>query len=109
MAFFPKININRFTEDNIKPILKVQFQGGYEQRRAKNTRVIKKFHLGFSSLTIDEAKELEDFIISNQGLSFTFTHPLTKDNYEVVHEGDVISFSFVSAKFRSTELVLKEV
>lgn len=110
MAFFPSgLTITSFKEKTSRPVLKSQYDGGYTVRRPKYTRQVKTFSLGFSALTIAQASELETFIMDNQGMSFTFTHPTTLVTYEVTNTTDEIEFSFIPPKYRSTSIVLEEV
>ena len=72
MAIFPTeiaAAITSFKEEANKPTIKSQFNGGYEQKRLKNTRVVRTFTWGFDFLTFDEATTLSNFI--SESSSFT--------------------------------------
>lgn len=109
MAIYPDYKINSFKEKTSKPVLKSAYQGGYEQKRPKFTRQIKTFTLGYVALTVAEANALEQFIMDNQGKTFTFVHPITEVSHDVTYEGDDVEIAFVTPQFRSTNIVLKEV
>ena len=110
MAIYPSdLVVTSFKETTSRPVTKSQYDGGYTVRRPKYTRQIKTFSLGYSALTVAEASELETFIMDNQGLSFTFFHPITNTIYEVINTTDEIEINFVTPQYRSTSIVLQEV
>lgn len=109
MAIYPILKANSFKESTSKPVLKSQYDGGYEIKRLKHTRQIKTFSLGYKALTVEEATSLENFIMSNQGVSFIFVHPITNQNHEVTYSGDSVDINFVTPLYRSASIVLKEV
>lgn len=109
MAVFPDLPITSFKEESYRAIKKSSYEGGYEQKRPKYTRSYKKFSLGFNALTVEQAEALDEFIMDNQGYSFTFVHPSTAKTYEVTYDGDSIAIEWLTKDYRSTSIVLKEV
>ncbi len=111
MAIYPTtLNIESFEEKTIKPVLISSYNSGYSQKTAKYTRKISSFTFSHENLTLAEKVELDTFFTTNQGLSFSFVHPLTDDIYEVNFEMDEINFSYDKVmKTYSTKIAIKEV
>ncbi|TLP41034.1 hypothetical protein [Arcobacter arenosus] len=109
MAIYPTLIATSIKETSSKKVLKSDYQGGYTQTRPQFTRKLKTFTIGYSVLTVAEAETLENFIMDNQGLSFTFQHPITDEIHEVYYTQDDIDINYVSPLYRSTTVVLKEV
>lgn len=109
MNSFPDIKINSIDNKIIKPVYTSSYDGGYEQQRLKNTRTIRKFTLGFTSLTNSEAQTLETFFEQNQALEFSFTHPITNNIHTVRFDGNSISFTQNTPLYQSVSFDIKEV
>jgi len=109
MNSFPNIKINSIKSEVIKPRHTASYDGGYEQTRLKNTRSIKKFSIGFTALTNDEAQTLETFFEQNQALEFSFTHPITNNTHTVRFDENSISFTQNTPLYQSVSFDIKEV
>ena len=110
MANYPNFKIETFEEKKIKPISKSSYDGGYTQRVAKFTRVLNEFSFTHENLTVIEKTELDLFFTTNQGLSFSFVHPLTGNTFECSFEFDELSFVYDKImKTYSTKIAIKEV
>lgn len=110
MAIYPVLNTESFEEKSIKPALKSSYDGGYTQRVAKYTRKISKFTFTHENLTSTQMQTLDAFFVANQGLSFSFLHPINDTTYEVSFEMDELTFAYdKSMKTYSTSIVLQEV
>lgn len=109
MAIFPNIEPQSFKETTSKNVFKSTFDTGYTQTRPKYTRQLKSFNFKYVALTLSQKTELENFIMNNQGLSFTYTHPITLDIYNVYNDSESIEFTFVNPSYYATEITLKEV
>ncbi len=110
MAIYPDFKIETFEEKKIKPTSKSSYDGGYTQKVAKFTRALNEFSFGHENLEPNEKEQLELFFQTNQGLSFTFVHPLSNNTFEVSFEMDEISFSYDKVmKSYSTKVILQEV
>lgn len=110
MAIYPDFKIEIFEEKKIKPTSKSSYDGGYTQRVAKFTRALNEFSFTHENLELNEKEQLELFFETNQGLSFSFIHPLNNNTFEVSFEMDEISFSYDKVmKTYSTKITLQEV
>ena len=110
MSIYPNLNIDSFESKTIKPTSKSSYSSGYTQKVAKYTRALNQFSFTHDNLESIEKEQLELFFETNQGLSFTFVHPLTNDTFEVSFEMDEISFSYDKyMKTYSTKIMVQEV
>lgn len=111
MAIYPTtLNIESFDEKTIKPVSTSSYNSGYSQKVAKYTRKILAFSFTHENLTLAQKTELDTFFTTNQGLSFSFVHPLTNDTHEVNFEMEEINFSYDKImKTYSTKIAIKEV
>lgn len=108
MNTYPTLPIANFGEKAIKPLIKSQYQGGYEQVSLKNTRKIKVFSLGHT-LTKAQKDTLESFFDTNQAKEITFNNPFDDTAYTVRFQEDDLEFSLDKFKNYSVSLTLKEV
>lgn len=110
MAIYPDFKIETFDEKKIKPTSKSSYDGGYTQKVAKYTRALNQFSFTHENLEVVDKEQLELFFITNQGLSFSFVHPLSNNTFEVSFEMDEISFSYDKVmKSYSTKIIVQEV
>lgn len=111
MIIYPiNLNIDSFDSKIIKPTSKSSYSNGYTQKVAKYTRALNQFSFSHENLEVIEKEQLQLFFETNQGLSFTFVHPLTNDSFEVSFEMDEISFSYDKyMKTYSTKIILQEI
>lgn len=110
MAVYPDFKIETFDEKKIKPTSKSSYDGGYTQKVAKYTRALNQFSFIHENLEVVDKEQLELFFITNQGLSFSFVHPLSNNTFEVSFEMDEISFSYDKVmKSYSTKIIVQEV
>ncbi|QKF72790.1 hypothetical protein AFAEC_0599 [Aliarcobacter faecis] len=109
MAIFPQIAPNSFEEDDYIPLNGVSFNGGYEQTVSKFSRNPQIFYMTFSSLTVEKATEIRNFLLLHKGISFSFIHPLTYKTYEVKFKEEKLKIKWESPLYRSTSIILYEV
>lgn len=110
MAVYPDFKIENFEDKKIKPVSKSSYDGGYTQRVAKFTRTLSQFTFSHENLSQIEKETLEAFFNQNQGLSFTFVHPLNSETFEVSFDSDDVSFSYDKIfQCYSTKIALMEV
>lgn len=105
---FPDIEKNSFNFKSKNDIRTSDF-GGYIQTQVKNTRAVKIFTFHFSSLTQDQADEINDFLVDTRGKSFTFVHPLTDEIHEVRLLEELPDFTWDEGFYSSSSIVLEEV
>lgn len=110
MAIYPDFKIETFDEKKIKPTSKSSYDGGYTQKVAKYTRALNQFSFTHENLEVVDKEQLELFFVTNQGISFSFVHPLSNNTFEVSFEMDEISFSYDKVmKSYSTKIIVQEV
>lgn len=93
-----------------KEALRSESEAGYTMSRPRYTKAKKSFTLNYSAIKNEDYAILEAFFEANQGLNFTFTHPidLTK-SYTVIFAMDELKAKPVSAGRCSTTVELREV
>ena len=86
MAAFPSIaNPSRgLEEETYLPQIKSEFEANYVQVRKSATRDRSKWNLVWNVLSETDYQTLLTFFKANQGLSFTWTHPVSLATYTCV-------------------------
>lgn len=86
MAIYPTTPIPSIGSKSayIIPIVKSEADGNYIRVRRRSTRKRESFELKYSLMSYEEYAVLEEFFDTNQGLSFTWTHPVTSAEHTVV-------------------------
>ena len=110
MATFPiAVRATELTDSSVKKLYNSE-SNGYVKQRPQYTRGIKKFKIGFRSLTDSEKSTLNEFFENNNGLSFTFTNPKDSVSYECIFYGmDEIDFTYNPKMLRySCTVTLRE-
>lgn len=72
-----------------------QFENGYEQRRAKWSAPLRKFHLVYQNRSRTDMELVKAFFIAKMGKydSFTWTNPNDSVEYTVRFDADQLKFS----------------
>lgn len=111
MAFYPEdIKMASFKYKTRKEVLVSNTDVGYKIKRPKYTRATKEFTFNYKLLDEDSMNEIENFLIENRGLSFSFIHPLTKDTHTVTQMGDMPEITFVNPSYYNiADIILEEV
>ena len=84
MATFPDITAPSYglEEETYRPQIRTEFENGAVQSRPRFTGTKKRWpNLSWAVLEESEFQTLEAFFIANQGLTFTWTHPVTSAVY----------------------------
>ena len=109
MANWPSIAApNSLTESIIKKAHRSDSELGYIQSRAVWTGSKKSFELGWNGMSTVDKAFLETFFDSNQGSSFTWTHPITSTSYTCLFTGDNLSFEFVAPGYWALTITIEE-
>ena len=87
-------------EEYYKPALKSEFEANYIQTRKTATRGRRKLPLAWDRMTEAQYQILEAFFDANQGLSFTFTHPLTSVTHTCVFSASSLKSGWSSGGIR---------
>jgi len=90
MSAFPSIaNPSRGLEEVVYlPKIKTEFENNYVQTRKTATRDRSKWTLVWNTLSETDYQSLLTFFKANQGLSFTWTHPVSLSVYTCVFSSD---------------------
>lgn len=113
MATWPSIAEPMFPikETTELPTAKSSKEGPYVQYRKKWTKSKKHFQLEWDemvSLLEADYQILEQFFYENQGVSFTWTHPVTSIVYTVVFDQDSLDSTIVFPGFRALSIKIRE-
>lgn len=96
MATWPDIEKpSGLSQKPVKKQIRSDFSAGYVQSRPLWTRMRKQFELSWSTMKSSDLSTLESFFESNQGGSFTWTHPETGASYTCLFSDDSIDANFL--------------
>lgn len=111
MANWPSISPPDYglSEDFYKPQVRTEFEGNYVQSRPRSTRAVHRWSLKWSALLESEFQTLKTFFDTNQGTSFTWTHPLTSVSYSCRFSTDTLTSRIVVNDYREVECSIEEV
>lgn len=88
-------------EEYYKPQVRTEFEQNYVQSRPAVTSGKHRWpNLGWSLLSETDYQSLETFFETNQGNSFTFTHPMSGVSYTCRFSSDSIRSRFKSPGWR---------
>jgi len=94
MASWPSIATpSKIKESAIKKVIRTTSEGGYIQARARWTDYKQSFELIWSVLTSTDKATLITFFDTNQGTTFTWTHPELATTHTCFFSDDQIVFS----------------
>lgn len=79
-----------FDEEYYLPQAKSEFEANYVQTRKIATRGRHQFALVWNQMSETDYQTLKTFFDTNQGSSFTWTHPISGTSYTCVFSGDSI-------------------
>ena len=96
-------------ESTISPLLKSTTDANYIKVRRLATKSRKKFELKYSPILEDEYNVLETFFLENQGVPFTFIHPISGVAYTCTFTQDELTKEFITNKTFGTEVRIEEV
>lgn len=111
MAFPDIQNPSKISESHNRAKLRSQFEAGYVHQRPKWTRSRKKFTLDWNLLPEADLITLLNDFDTNQGSSFSWTHPTRDTTYTVMYSGDAVEYdlSYESVgKYYSVSIGLEE-
>jgi hypothetical protein len=77
-------------EEFYKPQIRNEKEANYIQVRPRSTRGRRIFPLTWARMTEANYQTLESFFIANQGLVFTYTHPVTNVTHNCVFSADSV-------------------
>ncbi len=88
-------------EEDYKPQIKDEFEANYVQTGPAASRMRGKFPLGWELLSEADFQTLKTFFNTNQGGSFTWTHPVANTSHNCVFSVNFIKSKWLSAGWRS--------
>lgn len=111
MATFPTNIIPQLgtKDDTYLPVIRVESERGYPKTRRLNTKSRFKSELMFNAITLTEFNTLETFFIANQGIPFTYIHPITAVSYDCTFMQDSLTKRFITPDIVSTKIMIEEV
>ena len=84
-------------EEFYKPQRKMEFEANYGQTGPRATRGRRRFPLAWNYLSETDFQTLEAFFNTNQGSSFTYTHPIRSTTHTCVFATDSIKHKWRAA------------
>lgn len=95
-------------EEIVYPQVRTTFENGSVQSRSQWSRARRRFTLRWPAMSPAHWLLLDAFFLANQGLTFTWTHPVTATSYTVRFQDDALKSDVITMDRRSVELVLEE-
>lgn len=95
-------------EERSFPVVRSEFETGAVQTRLRFTTKRLVATLTWNAMTQTDFATLEAFFDANQGLTFTWTHPVSSTSYTVRFQGDTLKSSNIANNRRSVTVVLEE-
>jgi hypothetical protein len=110
MAVWPNISASDYglDEEYYKPQIRTEFEGNYVQSRAKSTRARNRWALHWLYMTEAEFQTLKTFFNTNQGLSFTWVHPVTSVSYSCFFSVDSLKSKININGYREVDVMIEE-
>lgn len=110
MAAFPDIKTpNSYSETPTKSQIKSEFENGDVISRPRYSRGRMTMTIGWDNLPNSDYTTLKEFFYDNQGLTFTWTHPITSEDYTVrFSDDDIGSWKFSKAGYMSGSISIEE-
>jgi len=111
MATWPAISEPDYglSEELYFPIVRTEFDSNYIHVRKRTTRARRRWDLSWNNLTDNDYDLLETFFLANQGVAFTWTHPLSLINYTVVFSGNSLKSSIPVFGYRNVAVAIEEI
>lgn len=97
-----------FSGEHYKRALRTEFEDGSVQSRPVHLRARERFKLSWNALTEFEYQVLKQFFNDNQGLTFTWTNPVTEELLNVRFDCDAIAWQVKTPGYRYVELSIAE-
>ncbi|MCE5306376.1 MAG: hypothetical protein LLG20_01925 [Acidobacteriales bacterium] len=95
-------------EERSFPVIRSEFDNGAVQTRLRFSKKRLIATLRWEAMTETDYGTLETFFDANQGLTFTWTHPVTSASYTVRFRDDSLKSSAISYTRRQVTVVLEE-
>lgn len=95
-------------EDIVYPQVRTPFENGAVQSRSQWSRARRRFTLRWDAMSPADYLLLDAFFLANQGLTFTWTHPVSSTAYTVRFQEDALKSEVVTMDRRRVELILEE-
>ena len=109
MAAFPDIPVTIGSQSSLYiPIVQTESEGNYLRVRRKTTRSRRIFTLDFKEISYTDYALIEAFFEANQGISFTWTHPVTSIEYDLVFMQDTL-VQTMGATSCDTSILVREI
>jgi hypothetical protein len=109
MAYYPSTPIPSVgsKDSYIIPIIKSEAEGNYVRVRRRATRKRETFELRYTEMRYSDYETLLAFFDANQGMSFTFVHPLTSAEHTVVFGMDKLERT-MHGTYCEVDVILEE-
>jgi hypothetical protein len=106
---WPSIQAPSFplAEEVYKPQYKNEFEAGYVQSRPRATVAKRRWKLQWKAMTEADWSSLSSAFTSDQGSTFTWTHPVSGE-YTVRYTGDGVSSTIFANGLRQVSVELEE-
>lgn len=95
-------------EERSFPVLRSEFESGAVQTRLRFSKKRLIANLSWAAMTEANYGTLETFFDANQGLTFTWTHPVTSVAYTMRFKGDSLQSSHIANGRRTVTVGLEE-